>query len=58
MRAASESRAGTSMSVPLSTPLVEIKTVYSCVVGVPSKTNEKRLHFRVGTKFQTTLTLG
>ena len=34
---------GTSTSIPLSPPLDEEETVYSCVVGIPSKTNEKRL---------------
>ncbi|KAK9997518.1 hypothetical protein SO802_022204 [Lithocarpus litseifolius] len=43
MRAASESQAGTSTSVPPSIPLDEVETVYSCAVGVPSKTNEQRL---------------
>ena len=38
----SGSRAGTS-SAPLSTPLDEVGTVYSCAIGVHSKTNEKRL---------------
>ena len=38
MKAASESRVGTSMSVPSSTPLDEVEIVYSCVVGIPSKT--------------------
>ena len=41
-RAASRSRAGTSMSVPPS-PLEEVETVYSCAVGIPSKTSEQRL---------------
>ena len=40
-RAASE--AGTSMSIPLSLPLDEVETVYNCAVGIPSKTNERRL---------------
>ena len=42
-RVASRSRASTLTSVPPSTPLDEVETVYSCAVGVPSKTNEKRL---------------
>ena len=42
MRATSGSRAGTS-SAPSSTPLDEVEMVYSCVVGVHSKTDEKRL---------------
>ena len=41
-RAASRSGAGTS-SAPLSTPLDEVETVYSCAVGIHSKTDEKRL---------------
>ena len=43
MRAASRSRVGTSTSVPLSIPLDEVEIVYSCAIGVHSKTNEKRL---------------
>ena len=39
-RAASGSRASTSVSVPLSSPLDEVETVYSCTVGIPSKTSE------------------
>ena len=42
-RAASGSRAGTSASVPPSTPLDEVEIVYSCVIGIPSKTSEQRL---------------
>ena len=42
-RAASGSHAGTSTNVPSSTTLDEVETVYNCVVGVPSKTDEKRL---------------
>ena len=41
-RAAFGSRVGTS-SAPSSTPLDEVETVYSYVVGVHSKTDEKRL---------------
>ena len=37
------SGAGTSMSIPTSLPLDEVETVYSCAVGIPSKTNERRL---------------
>ena len=40
MRAASGSRVGTLASVPPSSPLDEVKTVYNCVVGIPSKTSE------------------
>ena len=43
MRAASGSRAGTSMSIPSSLPLDKVETVYSCAVGIPSKTDERRL---------------
>ena len=32
------------MSVPPSSPLDEVKTVYSCAIGVPSKKNEQRLN--------------
>ena len=45
MRAASRSRAGTS-SAPSSTLQDEVKTVYSCAVGVHSKMDEKRLTSR------------
>ena len=43
MRAASGSRAGTLISIPSSLPLDEVETVYSCAVGIPSKTDERRL---------------
>ena len=43
MRATLGSWASTSTSVPSSTPLDEVETIYSCVVGVHSKTDEKRL---------------
>ena len=42
-RVASGLQAGTSTSVPPSTPVDEVETVYSCTVGIPSKTDEKRL---------------
>ena len=42
-RAAFGSRAGTLASVPPSTPLDEVEIVYSCVVGIHSKTSEQRL---------------
>ena len=42
-RASSGSWAGTSTSVPPSSPSDEIEIVYSCAVGIPSKTNEQRL---------------
>ena len=35
--------AGTSMSIPSSTPLDKVETMYSCVVGIPSKTDKRRL---------------
>ena len=43
MRAASGSRAGTSISIRSSLPLDKVETVYSCAVGIPSKTDERRL---------------
>ena len=43
MRAASRSGVGTLTSVPSSTPLDKVETVYSCAVGVRFKTDEKRL---------------
>ena len=59
MRATSGSRAGTLTSVPLSIPLDEVETVYSCVVGIHSKTDERDLlSLGVVIKFHTTLTLG
>ena len=42
-RVTSGSWASTSTSVPSSTPLDEVETIYSCVVGVHSKMDEKRL---------------
>ena len=44
IRKNSGSKAGTSSNVPPSSPLDEEETVYSCVVGVHSKTNEQRLN--------------
>ena len=44
LRKASRSQAGTSSSVPPSSPLDKVEPVYSCAVGVPSKTNEQRLN--------------
>ena len=41
MRAASG--AATSTSIPLSPPLDEVEIVYSCAVGIPSKTDERKL---------------
>ena len=41
MRAASG--AGTSTNVPSSPPLDEVETVYNYTVGIPSKTDERRL---------------
>ena len=42
-RVASRSRASTSTSIPSSPHLDEIETVYSYAVGIPSKTDERRL---------------
>ena len=42
-RVASGSQVGTSTSIPSSLPLDEVETVYSCVMGIPSKINERRL---------------
>ena len=42
-RVASGSQVGTSTSFPSSLPLDEVETVYSCVMGIPSKTDERRL---------------
>ncbi|KAL4607506.1 hypothetical protein ACB092_09G179500 [Castanea dentata] len=42
-RMASRSHVGTSTSTPLSTTPDEVETVYSCAIGVPSKTDERRL---------------
>ena len=41
--AASRSWAGTLVSAPPSSPLDKVEIVYSCVVGIPSKTSEQRL---------------
>ena len=38
------SQAGTSTSVPPSSPLDKVETVYSYAVGIPSKTSEQRLN--------------
>ena len=43
LRTASGCQAGISSSVPQSSPLDMEETVYSCVVGIHSKTNEQRL---------------
>ena len=37
---------GTSTSIPLSPPLDEEETVYSCVVGIPSKTDKRLTSLR------------
>ena len=37
------SGAGTSTSIPLSPPSNEVETVYSCAVGIPSKTDDRKL---------------
>ena len=42
-RVAFGSQAGTLTSVPPSSPLDEVETVYSCAVGVHSKTMNKDL---------------
>ena len=44
LRKASGSQAGTSSSVPSSSPLDKKETVYSCTVGIHSKTSEQRLN--------------
>ena len=44
LRKAFGSQAGTPSSVPLSSPLDKEETVYSCAVGIHSKTNEQRLN--------------
>ena len=43
LRKAFGSQAGISSSVPPSSPLDDEETVYSCAIGVHSKTNEQRL---------------
>ena len=43
LRKVSGSQVGVSSSVPPSSPLDEEETVYSCAVGIHSKTNEQRL---------------
>ena len=43
LRTKTASGVGTSMSISLSPPLDEVKTMYNCVVGIPSKTDERRL---------------
>ena len=45
MRMASRSLAGTSTNVPLSHSSSEEETLYSCVVGIPSKIDEKKTYF-------------
>ena len=44
LRKATGSQAGTLSSVPPSSPLDEEETIYSCVVGIHSKTNDQRLN--------------
>ena len=44
LRKASSSQAYAPSSVPLFNPLDEEETVYSCVIGIHSKTNEQRLN--------------
>ena len=43
-RASSGSWAGTSTNVPPSNALDKVEIVYSCVVGIPSKTSKQRLN--------------
>ncbi|KAL0001393.1 hypothetical protein SO802_015174 [Lithocarpus litseifolius] len=43
LRKPSGSQTGTSSNAPPSSPLDEVETVYSCAVGISSKTNEQRL---------------
>ena len=43
MRVTLRSHAGTSTSAPLFTTPDEVETIYSCVVGVPSNTDEKKI---------------
>ena len=42
-RVASKSRVGTSTNTPSSTTPDEVETIYSCAIGVPSKSEERRL---------------
>ena len=44
LKKASSSQAGTSSNVPLSSLLDEEETVYSCAIGIHSKTSEQRLN--------------
>ena len=44
LRKASGSHTGSPSSVPPSSPLDEEETIYSCAVGIPSKTSEQRLN--------------
>ena len=37
------SGAGTSTSIPSSPPSDEVETVYSCVIGIPSKIDGRKL---------------
>ena len=43
MKVASRSQAGTSTTIPSSPPLDEVEIVYNCAIGIPSKTDERRL---------------
>ena len=43
-RRASGSQAGSPSSVPLSNPTDEEETIFSCAVGIHSKTDEQRLN--------------
>ena len=44
LRKNSGPQAGTSSSIPPSSPLDQVETVYSCAVSVSSKTSEQRLN--------------
>ena len=44
LRRASSSQSGSPSSVPLSNPTDEEETVFSCAIGVHSKTDEQRLN--------------
>ena len=43
MKVASRFQAGTSTTIPSSPPLDEVEIVYNCAIGIPSKTDERRL---------------
>ena len=59
LRKASGSQAGTSSNVPPFSLVDKEETVYSCAVGIHSKTSEQRLNnLRACTRSQMSLTLG